>query len=42
VPALVVSPWTKAHATTSVLHDHTFVLAEIEKNLRRIVYTAAS
>jgi phospholipase C len=44
VPAVVVSPWTKAHSTTSVLHDHTSVLAEIETvwNLPALTYRDAN
>jgi phospholipase C len=31
VPAVVVSPWSKPHAVTNVVHDHTSTLAFIEQ-----------
>jgi phospholipase C len=31
VPAVVVSPWSRPHAVSNVIHDHTSVLAEIER-----------
>jgi phospholipase C len=31
VPAVVVSPWSRPHAVTNVVHDHTSILAEIER-----------
>jgi phospholipase C len=44
VPAVVVSAWSKRHAVTNVLHDHTSVLAEIEKlwNLPALTYRDAN
>jgi phospholipase C len=31
VPAVVVSPWSRPHAVTNMVHDHTSVLAFIER-----------
>ena len=31
VPAVVVSPWSRPHAVTNVVHDHTSILAIIEQ-----------
>jgi phospholipase C len=31
VPAVVISPWSRPHAVTNVVHDHTSVLAFIEQ-----------
>jgi len=44
VPAVVVSPWSRPHAVTNVLHDHTSVLAEIERtwNLPALTYRDAN
>ncbi|MDX6216519.1 MAG: phospholipase [Frankiales bacterium] len=44
VPAVVISPWAKPHAVTNVLHDHTSVLAEIERtwNLPALTYRDAN
>jgi phospholipase C len=44
VPAVVVSPWSKPHAVTNVVHDHTSLLAEIESvwNLPALTYRDAN
>jgi phospholipase C len=44
VPAVVVSPYSKPHAVTDVVHDHTSVLAEIEQlwNLPALTYRDAN
>ena len=44
VPAVVVSAWSKPHAVTNVVHDHTSVLAEIERlwNLPALTYRDAN
>ncbi|MDX6266774.1 MAG: phospholipase [Frankiales bacterium] len=44
VPAVVVSPWSRPHAVTGVVHDHTSVLAEIERtwNLPALTYRDAN
>ncbi|MCW2545328.1 MAG: Acid phosphatase, partial [Frankiales bacterium] len=44
VPAVVVSPYSRPHAVTNVLHDHTSVLAEIERtwNLPALTYRDAN
>ena len=44
VPAVVVSPYSKPHAVTNVVHDHTSVLATIEAqwNLPALTYRDAN
>jgi phospholipase C len=44
VPAVVVSPYSKANAVTNVLHDHTSFLATVEAkwNLPRLTYRDAN
>ena len=44
VPAVVVSAYSRPHAVTNVLHDHTSVLAEIERtwNLPALTYRDAN
>ena len=44
VPAVVVSPYSKPHATTNVRHDHTSILATIEAkwNLPACTYRDAN
>jgi phospholipase C len=44
VPAVVISPWARPHAVTNVVHDHTSVLAEIERtwNLPALTYRDAN
>jgi len=44
VPAVVVSAWSKKHAVTNVVHDHTSVVAEIEElwNLPALTYRDAN
>jgi phospholipase C len=44
VPAVVVSPYSRPHAVTNVVHDHTSVLAEIEElwNLPALTYRDAN
>ena len=44
VPAVVVSPWSKPHAVTNVVHDHTSILATIERkwNLPALTYRDAN
>ena len=44
VPAVVVSPYSRAHAVTDVVHDHTSVLATIEAqwNLPALTYRDAN
>jgi phospholipase C len=44
VPAVVVSAWSKPHAVTNIVHDHTSVLAEIERlwNLPALTYRDAN
>ena len=44
VPAIVVSPYSKPHAVTNVVHDHTSVLATIEAqwNLPALTYRDAN
>ncbi len=43
VPAVVVSPYSRPHAVTNVVHDHTSILAEIERtwNLPALTYRDA-
>jgi phospholipase C len=44
VPAVVVSAWSRPHAVTNVVHDHTSVLAQIEQlwNLPALTYRDAN
>jgi phospholipase C len=44
VPAVVVSPYSKPHAVTNVVHDHTSILATIEHqwNLPALTYRDAN
>ena len=44
VPAVVISPFSKPHAVTNVVHDHTSVLATIEQqwNLPALTYRDAN
>src|SRR5205807_600592 len=44
VPAVVVSPYSRPHATTNVVHDHTSILATIEAkwNLPACTYRDAN
>jgi len=44
VPGIVASPWSKANGVTNVVHDHTSVLATIEKkwNLPALTYRDAN
>ncbi len=44
VPAVVVSPWSRPHAVTNVVHDHTSVLKFIEQkwNLPAITFRDAN
>ena len=44
VPAVVVSPYSKPHAVTNVVHDHTSMLATIEAkwNLPALTYRDAN
>ena len=44
VPAVVVSPWSRPHAVTNVVHDHTSILAMIERkwNLPALTYRDAN
>jgi phospholipase C len=44
VPAVVVSPYAKPHAVSNVVHDHTSILAEIERtwNLPALTYRDAN
>jgi phospholipase C len=44
IPAVVVSPYSKKNAVTNVLHDHTSVLANIERqwNLPALTYRDAN
>jgi phospholipase C len=44
VPAVVVSAWSRPHAVTNVVHDHTSILAEIERlwNLPALTYRDAN
>jgi phospholipase C len=44
VPAVVVSPYSRPHAVTNVVHDHTSVLATIEQqwNLPALTYRDAN
>ena len=44
VPAVVISPYSRPHAVTNVVHDHTSVLAEIESlwNLPALTYRDAN
>jgi len=44
VPAVVVSAYSRPHAVTNVVHDHTSILAEIEElwNLPALTYRDAN
>ncbi len=44
MPAVIVSPYAKAHDVTNVVHDHTSVLATIERqwNLPALTYRDAN
>ena len=44
VPAVVVSAWSRPHAVSGVVHDHTSILAEIERlwNLPALTYRDAN
>jgi phospholipase C len=44
VPAVVVSPWSRPHAVSNVVHDHTSVLKFIEQkwNLPAMTYRDAN
>jgi phospholipase C len=44
VPAVVISPYSKAHEVTNVVHDHTSVLATIEQqwNLPALTFRDAN
>lgn len=44
VPAVVVSAWSRPHAVTNVRHDHTSILAEVERpwNLPALTYRDAN
>ena len=44
VPAVVISPYSRPHAVSNVVHDHTSVLAEIERtwNLPALTYRDAN
>jgi phospholipase C len=44
VPAVVVSPYSRPHAVSNVVHDHTSILAEIERtwNLPALTYRDAN
>jgi hypothetical protein len=39
VPAVVVPPWARANHVTSVVHDHTSILAMDERKWNAVLHT---